>query len=95
MDRISDIREELGITERRLYHVVDDLSMQRMNLLSAKSTLADANMAVEAASLAKQQILNDATTAVKAQGDPFMQSILDLEQEHNVGHQAIRTLGGQ
>ena len=91
---VSEIRAELGVTEKRLLHVINDLAVQRNNLIAAKSTLLDANMAVEASEMARQQILNDSTTALKAQGDPFAQAILALEQEHDVGRHEINAVKG-
>ena len=95
IDRVSQLRADIGIIEKRLLHVVEDLTIQRMNLISAKSTLMDVNMAVEAAELVKQQILNDSATAVKAQGDPFLQAVLDLQREHNVGRHEIKMVSEQ
>ena len=85
MEEVNDMRAELGITERRLLSIIESLNSQRVNIIAARSRILDADFASDAVELTKAQILNDSTQAVKAQGDPFMLSVLDLEQESNIG----------
>ena len=83
--QISQMRAEIGVVQRRLYHVVDELTMQRNNIAGARSHIMDADMAQESVNLAKAQILTDTNQALKAQGDPFVNNILDLTSEHHIG----------
>ncbi|HOC91809.1 MAG TPA: flagellin, partial [bacterium] len=44
---ISDVRSSLGIQERRLNYIIDDLKAADINISAAKSRILDADMAVE------------------------------------------------
>ena len=78
LDKVSDYRSNLGAIQNRLNHTVSNLSNVVENTSAAKSRIADADFAVEAANLAKAQILQQAGTAMLAQANAAGQSVLSL-----------------
>lgn len=75
---ISDLRASLGIQERRLGHIIDDLAAEDINISAAKSRIYDADMAVEIAEFTRLQILQQSGTAILAQANAQPQSVLQL-----------------
>ena len=57
---------------------LSSLRVTRENLVSAESTLADADMAEEMSSLVRNQILMSSGTAMLAQANQVPQSVLTL-----------------
>jgi flagellin len=75
---ISDVRSSLGIQERRLNYIIDDLKAADINISAAKSRILDADMAVEISEFTRLQILQQSGTAILAQANAQPQSILQL-----------------
>ena len=75
---VSDQRAFLGIQERRLGHVIDDLKAQDINVSAAKSRIWDADMASEISEFTRLQILQQSGTAILAQANAQPQSVLQL-----------------
>jgi len=75
---VSDLRASLGIQERRLGHIIDDLKAEDINISAAKSRLWDADMATEISEFTRLQILQQSGTAILAQANAQPQSILQL-----------------
>jgi flagellin len=75
---VSDMRAALGIQERRLGHIIDDLKAQDINISAAKSRIWDADMATEITNFTRLQILQQSGTAILAQANAQPQSILQL-----------------
>jgi flagellin len=75
---ISDLRANLGIQERRLGHIIDDLKAADINISAAKSRIYDADMAVEISEFTRLQILQQSGTAILAQANAQPQSVLQL-----------------
>lgn len=75
---ISDMRSDLGAVENRLGHTVSNLSNVVENTSAARSRIEDADFAVESATLARAQILQQAGTAMLAQANAAPQSVLSL-----------------
>jgi len=75
---ISDLRASLGITERRINHIVNDLNSADINISAAKSRIMDADMASEISQFTRLQILQQSGTAILAQANAQPQSILQL-----------------
>ena len=75
---ISDMRSNLGAIENRLGHTVSNLSNVVENTSAAQSRIQDADFALEAAALARAQILQQAGTAMLAQANAAPQSVLSL-----------------
>jgi len=80
LNQVSDVRSLLGIQERRLYHMIDDLAAEDINISAAKSRIMDADMAVEISEFTRLQILQQTGTAILAQANAQPQSILQLMQ---------------
>ena len=78
LDKVSDYRSDLGAIQNRLNHTVSNLSNVVENTAAAQSRIADADFAVEAANLARAQILQQAGTAMLAQANAAGQSVLSL-----------------
>ncbi len=80
INQISDLRANLGIQERRIYSVIDDLNTTEINITAAKSRIMDADMAKEISEFTRLQILQQSGTAILAQANAQPQSILQLFQ---------------
>ena len=76
--RIDAERGDLGATMNRMQHTIDNLSNVIVGTKSARGRIEDADMAAETASLAKNQILQQAATAMLGQANQSMQTILTL-----------------
>ena len=75
---ISALAPGLGATMNRMEHTIDNLSNIVMNTQQSKGRISDADMAAESVNLSKSQILQQAATAMLAQANQSMQSVLDL-----------------
>ena len=76
---ISSLRGDLGSFQKNaLESNLSSLRVTRENLVSAVSTLADADMAEEMSSLVRNQILMASGTAMLAQANQVPQSVLTL-----------------
>ena len=78
INQVSDVRAALGIQERRLGHIIDDLKAEDINISAAKSRIYDADMAVEISEFTRLQILQQTGTAILAQANAQPQSVLQL-----------------
>jgi len=78
IQQVSNSAASLGAVQNRLEHVVSNLSEGIVNTEAAKSRIMDADFAVESARLAKQQVLQQASTAMLAQANASVQSVLTL-----------------
>jgi flagellin len=77
---VNDQRSELGAVSNRLNHTVNNLTNISSNLSAAKGGIEDADFALETTSLAKNQILQQASTAMLAQANASKQNVLSLLQ---------------
>jgi flagellin len=73
-------RSELGAVSNRLNHTVNNLTNISSNLSAAKGGIEDADFAKETTNLAKNQILQQASTAMLAQANASKQNVLSLLQ---------------
>ena len=71
---------ELGAISNRLNHTVNNLTNISSNLSAAKGGIEDADFALETTNLAKNQILQQASTAMLAQANASKQNVLSLLQ---------------
>ena len=71
-------RSELGAVSNRLNHTVNNLTNISSNLSAAKGGIEDADFALETTNLAKNQILQQASTAMLAQANASQQNVLVL-----------------
>ena len=77
---VNDQRSELGAVSNRLNHTVNNLTNISSNLTAAKGGIEDADFALETTNLAKNQILQQASTAMLAQANASKQNVLSLLQ---------------
>jgi flagellin len=77
---VNDQRSELGAVSNRLNHTVNNLTNISANLSAAKGGIEDADFALETTNLAKNQILQQASTAMLAQANASKQNVLSLLQ---------------
>ena len=77
---VNDQRSELGAISNRLNHTVNNLTNISSNLSAAKGGIEDADFALETTNLAKNQILQQASTAMLAQANASKQNVLSLLQ---------------
>jgi len=73
-------RAELGAVSNRLDNTVSNLTNIAINLEGGKGRIEDADYAAESTSLAKSQILQQASTAMLAQANASKQNVLSLLQ---------------
>ena len=73
-------RVELGAVSNRLNHTVNNLTNISANLSAARGGIQDADFALETMQLAKNQILQQASTAMLAQANASKQNVLSLLQ---------------
>jgi flagellin len=73
-------RSELGAISNRLSHTVSNMTNVSTNLSAARGGIEDADFALETTNLAKNQILQQAATAMLAQANASKQNVLSLLQ---------------
>jgi len=71
-------RAGLGAFQNRLEHAMSNMANNSQNTQAARSVIADADYAKEAANLAKNQILQQAGTAMLAQANSQSETVLNL-----------------
>lgn len=76
--RVSEERSKLGAYQNRMEHTVTNLSTANENLTAAESRIRDADMAMEMTNFTKNNIINQAATAMLAQANQLPQGILQL-----------------
>ncbi len=80
MVKINNARADLGAVSNRLDSTVANLTNVSNNLQAGKGRIEDADFAAETTSLAKSQILQQASTAMLAQANASKQNVLSLLQ---------------
>jgi len=78
LNQVSQASANLGAVSNRLGHAVANMQETAVNTEAARSRIMDADFAVESANLAKQQVLQQASTAMLAQANAATQSVLML-----------------
>ena len=80
LEEVSSAQAKLGAIQNRLQHNIDNLSKSAMLTDQSLGRVIDADFATETSNLSKQQILNQAATAMLAQANQSKQSVLSLLQ---------------
>jgi flagellin len=75
---LATLRAENGSQQQRITFAADMLAINKVNLESANSRIADLDIAAESANLARLNILQQAGTAMLAQANMANQSVLRL-----------------
>lgn len=75
---VSDERAKLGAVQNRLEHTINNLGTAAENLQAAESRIRDVDMAQEMMEYTKNNILQQAATAILAQANQAPQMVLQL-----------------
>ena len=75
---VSTTRANLGASQNRLEHKINNLNVAVENLTASESRIRDTDMAQEMVSFTRSQILSQAGTAMLAQANQAPQSVLKL-----------------
>src|SRR5690554_901879 len=75
---VSSTRSKLGAMQNRLEHTIKNLDNAAENLQAAESRIRDVDMAQEMMEMTKQNILQQASTAMLAQANQAPQGVLQL-----------------
>lgn len=80
LDRVNANRATMGAVMNRLDYVMDNLSNVSTNTEASRSQIEDADYAKASTNLAKTQIMQQASTAMLAQANTSLQTVLKLLQ---------------
>jgi len=80
LEQIDNMRASLGAIQNRMETTISNLEIQSENISAARSRIMDADFAAETAALARNQILQQAGTAMLAQANQLPQGVLALLQ---------------
>jgi flagellin len=80
LENLNAQRANLGAISNRLDSTVSNLTNISSNLQAGRGRIEDADFAAETTSLAKSQILQQASTAMLAQANASKQNVLSLLQ---------------
>ena len=78
LDTVNTYRSTYGATQNRLDSAIRSLDTYSENLKAAESQIRDADFAHEAAEMSKQQIMQQAGTAILGQANQINQGALRL-----------------
>jgi flagellin len=78
IDAVSSARASFGAVQNRLEHALNSTAVYTENLTAAESRVRDVDMAEEMVKLTKEQILQQAGTAMFSQANQAPQSVLQL-----------------
>lgn len=78
LENVSATRSKLGAMQNRLEHTIKNLDNAAENLQAAESRIRDVDMAKEMMEFTKQNILQQASTAMLAQANQAPQTVLQL-----------------
>ena len=78
INAVSAARSYLGANQNRLEHTINNLNTSAENLQAAESRIRDLDMAEEMMAFTKNNILQQAATAMLAQANMAPQSVLQL-----------------
>ncbi|MEK4360387.1 flagellin [Paenibacillus sp. FSL M7-1455] len=78
INKVSEIRSNLGAVQNRLEHTINNLGTTAENLQAAESRIRDVDMAKEMSEFTKNNILQQAATAMLAQANQQPQGVLQL-----------------
>ncbi len=80
LSQIDDQRSSLGAVQNRFDNTISNLSNISENVSAARGRIQDTDFAAETANLSKNQILQQAGTAILAQAKQLPQAVLSLLQ---------------
>jgi flagellin len=80
LNTVTAIRSEFGAMQNRLQSVINNIMVSRENMANANSRIRDADVAVEATNLTRNQILMQSGIAVLGQANSTLKGALSLLQ---------------
>ena len=80
INTVSSVRGDLGATQNRLDHTINNLSVMQENIQDAESTIRDTDVADEMMAYTKNNILVQSAQAMLAQANQIPQGVLQLLQ---------------
>jgi flagellin len=78
LNAVTSIRAGFGSMQNRLQSVINNLQVNKENMMAANSRIRDADLAEETSELTKSQILNQAGVSVLSQANSSIKSALGL-----------------
>jgi flagellin len=78
INNVTAIRAGFGSMQNRLQSVINNLQVNKENMMSANSRIRDADLAEETSELTKSQILNQAGVSVLSQANSSIKNVLGL-----------------
>ena len=78
VNKVSDVRGNLGALQNRLDHTINNLGVMRENIQNAESNIRDTDVAEEMMTYTKNNILNQSAQAMLAQANQLPQGVLQL-----------------
>lgn len=78
IEQVGEQRGDLGAISNRLEHTINNVQSMIENTSAARSRIEDADFATESANLAKNQVLQQAGTAMLAQANASTQNVMSL-----------------
>ncbi|MDR3766831.1 MAG: flagellin [Butyricicoccus sp.] len=80
INTVSSVRGDLGATQNRLDHTINNLSVMQENIQDAESSIRDTDVADEMMAYTKNNILIQSAQAMLAQANQVPQGVLQLLQ---------------
>ncbi|HLH25576.1 MAG TPA: flagellin [Chloroflexota bacterium] len=78
IDSLSNTRANLGASQNRLQHAINNIAVGSENMSAAQSRIQDTDMAATMAQFTRDQVLQQAGTAILAQANQVPQGVLSL-----------------
>ena len=78
ISNVSSTRGNLGAMQNRFESMINNLQVTTENISASESRIRDTDMAQEMVTFTKNQVLNQAGTAMLSQANQIPQSILSL-----------------
>ena len=75
---LDKIRSDLGSVQNQLTSTISNISVTRVNIFAAESSIRDVDFAEEASNFSRMQILNQAGSFAMAQANASSQNVLSL-----------------
>ncbi|MBU4263859.1 MAG: flagellar protein FlaB [Proteobacteria bacterium] len=80
LKNLDKIRSDLGSVQNQLTSTIANISVTRVNIFAAESSIRDVDFAEESANFSRMQILSQASTFAMAQANASSQNVLSLLQ---------------
>lgn len=78
LSQLSDMRQNLGITQRRVQHIISDLNAEFINQTAAASRITDADMALEMTEFVKENIRSQTNQLALENADTTLRAAQSL-----------------